>query len=203
MTLSGQISDSAIRDTLTAVFAGPDFTSVARETLFSRVIHWIGELLRELQRLTGGSRLLYYTVMIAAVLMVVGIIARTVYLAYAGGAFGGGRGRLLTGAARRGAADPWAIAQRLAADGDYTAAAHALYGAVLLNASREGLVRLHDAKTIGDYLREMRARASAKLLQTFREFTRGYEHVVYGVGQCDRARYERLYGLASQIVSDV
>ena len=203
MTPSGQISDSAIRDTLTAVFAGPDFTSVARETLFSRIIHWIGELLRELQRLTGGSRLLYYTVLVAAVLLVVGMIARTVYVAYAGGAFGGRRGGLFPGGARGEADDPWTIAQRLASEGDYTAAAHELYGAVLLSASRGGLVRLHDAKTIGDYLREMRTRASAGLLQAFREFTRGYEYVVYGVGQCDRARYERLYGLATQIVSDV
>lgn len=202
MTPTGQITDAAVRDTLAAVFAGPDFTTVARETLFSRIIHWIGELLLELQRLTGGSRLLYYTVLIAAVLMVVGIIARVVYVAYAGGAFGGGRSRLFPGAPGRGADDPWTTAQRLATEGDYTAAAHALYSAVLLTASRQGLVRLHDAKTIGDYLREMRARASARLLHTFREFTRGYEYVVYGVGECDRTRYERLYGLASQIVSD-
>ncbi|HUF30627.1 MAG TPA: DUF4129 domain-containing protein [Gemmatimonadaceae bacterium] len=202
MTPAGQISDAAIRDTLAAVFAGEEFTSVARETLFSRIIHWIGEILRELQRLTGESRLLYYTVLIAAVLLVVGIIARAVYVAYAGGALGGQRARLFSGAARGDADDPWSRAQRLAAEGDFTAAAHALYGAVLLNVSSAGLVRLHDAKTIGDYLREMRARASARLVQTFREFSRGYEHVVYGLGECDRARYERLYGLASQIVSD-
>jgi hypothetical protein len=47
----------------------------------------------------------------------------------------------------------------------------------------------------------MRARASASLVQAFREFARGYEYVVYGIGECDRDRYERLHGLADRILS--
>ena len=194
-----QVSDAAVRDTLTAVFASPEFTGVARETVLSRILYWIGEFIRDLARLTGGSRLLYYAVLITTIALVIAIVARVIYLARARGGFAAHGGRFAVSGSRT-ADDPWSVAQRLAAEGDYTGAAHALYGAILLTTSRSGLVRLHDAKTIGDYVREMRARASVTLLQPFREFARAYEHVVYGVGECDRPRYERLYGLASRIV---
>jgi hypothetical protein len=195
-----QVGDAAVRDTLDAVFAGPEFTSTATESVLSRILNWIGELLRELTRLTGGSRALYYTVLVLTIALIVAVVARALYVAYSQGAFSDRRRGLFVGAAGGPAEDPWAEAQRLAAAHDYTGAAHALYRSILLNASRAGLVRLHDAKTIGDYVREMRTRASATLLQTFREFARGYEFVVYGVGECDRTRYERLYGLAARIV---
>lgn len=202
MTQASQFSDAALRDTLSAVFAGPEFTVVARETILSRILNWIGQLLRELQQLTGGSRLLYYTVLVLTIALVVAVVVRVIYVAHARGALGERRRGLFAGAVPPGRDDPWVLAQRLAAEGDYTAAAHALYGAILQRAAREGLVRLHHAKTIGDYVREMRARASATLLATFREFARGYEFVVYGVGECDRTRYERLHGLAARLVGD-
>lgn len=194
-----QVSDAAIRDTLDAVFASEAFTSVARETIWTRLTHWVMEFFRDLARLTGGSKVLYYMVMIATIGLVVAIIARIIYVARVRGAFKRGPGGVF-GSSTASRADPWTVAQRLAAEGDYTGAAHALYSAILLNVSQSGLVRLHDAKTIGDYLREMRARASGGLLQLFREFARTYEYVVYGVGECDQPRYERLYGLATRIV---
>ena len=201
MTPLQEISDAVVRDTLTAVFASPEFTAVARETVLSRILYWIGEFFRELARLTGASRLLYYAVLFATIGLIVAVIARVIYVAKVRGAFTRGPGGRFAGAVARDSDDPWSMAQRLAAEGDYTGAAHALYGAILLDVSRSGLVRLHDAKTIGDYGREMRARASATLLQPFREFARAYEFVVYGVGECDRSRYERLHGLAQQLVN--
>lgn len=201
MTPLQQVSDAAVRDTLTAVFTSPEFTGIARETVLSRILYWIGNFFRELARLTGGSRLLYYAVLIATAGLIIAIIARAIYVAKARGAFARGRGGRLGGTSARDADDPWSMAQRLAAEGDYTGAAHALYGAILLSASQSGLVRLHQAKTIGDYVREMRSRASATLLQPFREFARAYEYIVYGVGECDRTRYERLHGLATRILS--
>jgi hypothetical protein len=200
LTQSSALGDAALRDTLAVVFAGPEFSNVASETVLSRVLNWIGELIRELMQLTGGSRLLYYGVLVLAIALVLAVVARVLYVAHARGAFVTGRRGLFAGAAALRQDDPRSLAQRLAAEGDYTAAAHALYAAILQSASREGLVRLHAAKTIGDYGREMRARASATLLTTFREFARGYEYVVYGVGECDRARYERLQGLATRLV---
>jgi hypothetical protein len=97
------------------------------------------------------------------------------------------------------AQDPWQEAQRLAASGDYTQAAHALYAAILQAAAGRGIVRLHHAKTIGDYLRELRARASGAIVSGFRDFTRVYEVVVYGTGECDRQRFERLAQLAAAV----
>jgi hypothetical protein len=195
-----QAGDAALRDTLDAVFSGPEFASAATESVLSRILNWVAELLRDLSRLTGGSRALYYTVLFLTIALVIAVVARALYVAYSQGAFSDRRRGIFAGTAGGLAEDPWAEAQRLAASGDYTGAAHALYRSILLNASRSGLVRLHDAKTIGDYVREMRTRASATLLQAFREFARGYEYVVYGVGECDRTRYERLHGLAVRIV---
>jgi hypothetical protein len=91
--------------------------------------------------------------------------------------------------------DPWTLAQSLAATGDYTAAAHALYAALLESAARGQQVRLHPSKTAGDYAREMRLRRS-QLFRGFRDFANHYEVVIYGDQMCDRDRYDRLFALA-------
>ena len=96
--------------------------------------------------------------------------------------------------------DPWADAQRLAALGDYTAAAHALYGALLNAAARGQQVRLHPSKTVGDYARELRGRRSL-LFPDFRNFAGNYEVVIYDDQRCDRERYERLFQLAVPMLS--
>lgn len=96
--------------------------------------------------------------------------------------------------------DPWVDAQRLAKEGRYTDAAHALYAALLEGVARREDLRLDPSKTVGDYLRELRRRPSA-LVPTFRDFARLYEVVVYGLGFCDRERYERLYVLASGMLA--
>jgi hypothetical protein len=94
--------------------------------------------------------------------------------------------------------DPWALAQRLAADGNYTDAAHALYQGLLLLLARYDHLRLHESKTVGDYARELRQRSSQRFAP-FRDFARTYEVVVYGLGTCDRDRYDRLERLAEAI----
>jgi len=91
--------------------------------------------------------------------------------------------------------DPWTLAQSLAGTGDYTAAAHALYAALLESAARGQQVRLHPSKTAGDYAREMRGRRS-QLFNGFRDFANHYEVVIYGDQMCDRDRYDRLFALA-------
>jgi hypothetical protein len=88
----------------------------------------------------------------------------------------------------------------LAAAGQYTDAAHALYAALLEGVARREQLRLHPSKTAGDYLRELRRRSS-QLVPTFRDFARLYEVVVYGLGSCDRDRYERLYVLATGMLT--
>lgn len=95
--------------------------------------------------------------------------------------------------------DPWHASQALASRGDFTEAAHALYAALLESAARREQVRLHPSKTVGDYARELRLRSSS-LLERFRAFAGVYEVVVYGLGQCDAARYQRLLELAGPVV---
>jgi hypothetical protein len=95
--------------------------------------------------------------------------------------------------------DAWMTAQELAAQGDFTGAAHALYIALLGNLARRDLLRIHPSKTIGDYLRELRRRPAAPL-QTVREFARAYEVVAYGLRSCDADRYARLHALAAQVI---
>lgn len=96
-------------------------------------------------------------------------------------------------------ADPWRAAQRLAAEGAFTDAAHALYQALLQGIERQGQLRVHPSKTAGDYVRELRA-ASSTRFDPFRTFARSYETVVYGFGTCDRERYEQLHVLASEML---
>ena len=97
------------------------------------------------------------------------------------------------------ARDPWATAQALAARGEFTAAAHSLYVALLESLAAREQVRLHPSKTIGDYLRELRARSST-VLPPVRDFARSYEMVAYGFRECDATRYERLHALAASVI---
>jgi hypothetical protein len=87
--------------------------------------------------------------------------------------------------------DPWSEAERLAASGDYTAAAHALYQAVLRRLSGSERIRLHSSKTSGDYWRELRRRGSPAA-PAFRVFGRRFDRVIFGVGECSRDEFEAM-----------
>jgi hypothetical protein len=196
-----QIGESAIRDTVAAVFRAPEFNRVHAPPLFVRIVWWILDRVRELRAVTAASPALYYALLGVTALVVAALVGRAIYLAYlvhTGEAALTGRRRAARGAA---GADPWLLAQQCAAAGDFTAAAHHLYAGVLQAVARRQLVRLHPSKTIGDYVRELRSRASTALLAPFREFARAYEAVIYGAGHCDRNRYERLRALAAAIVA--
>jgi hypothetical protein len=95
--------------------------------------------------------------------------------------------------------DAWTLAQELAAEGDFTGAAHALYLALLGALAKQDMLRLHPSKTIGDYLRELRKRPTAPT-QTVHEFARTYELVAYGLRPCDADRYARLHALAARVM---
>ena len=146
-----------------------------------------------------GSETAYWTTIVVLGVLIAAAIGRAAYLGYlhreqrAEGRVARGRGDA------RGGRDPWLLAQELAARGDYTEAAHALYRALLEALARRERVRLHPSKTVGDYVRDLRQRSSS-LFKSFRDFARSYETVVYGVGFCDRERYERLHALAAPIV---
>lgn len=191
------LSSAAIRDTVARVFAEPEFHRVAAQSLLARGLGWLAERVAELMHFARSAPLLGWG-LLALVAVFVAAVGLRIVTALAEGREGTGRlgPSFSSGAARE---DPWSAAQRLAAAGDYTSAAHALYAGILDAVARRGLVRLHHAKTIGDYLRELRQRTSGATAAAFRDFTRVYEVVVYGVGACDRQRFERLATLATAV----
>lgn len=194
------VSTTAARDALTAVFRQSTYNRSLQETVLSRllgwVFRWLGQLIhaaRTWGRTDVGRWTLFAALLAAIVALVVHSLTQRVGDA-AGSVWRGSRGRAAGGG------DPWALAQRLAAEGNYTDAAHALYQALLQALARRNSVRLDESKTVGDYGRELRGRAPQWAVP-YRAFARDYEVVVYGMRDCDRERYERLRQLASAITT--
>ena len=200
MLQSSPISDQAIRDTIAVLTRHAAYDRSLRQTAIQRFMAWLQELLSPLGRAINASRPLQEIALVLVILLVVAVVARAVVVAHAARI---ARAADRDGTRGRGAigrlSDPWLEAQRLAASGDYTAAAHSAYAAVLLALSRRARIRLHPSKTVGDYTRELR-RVQSPLGPRYREFARLYEVVIYGVGTCDRDRWERLQVLAADLV---
>jgi hypothetical protein len=105
------------------------------------------------------------------------------------------------GAAARGARagageDPWREADRLALEGRFEEAAHALYRGVITGVARAERLRLDPSKTSGDYARELRVRGSSSYV-AFRAFVRRFDVAVYGHGGCTAASLDELRRLAA------
>lgn len=200
--LAQQIPDHRVAAAVDTVFRDPEYR---RLTLGQALWHWFLVLLSRAfgyvaawyEHLRSSPGTFWFLVAIVGAL-VLAIVIRSVMLwrlhqsdmarGVIWGAMGGARGE-----------DPWAAAQTLAASGDYTSAAHALYAAMLESAARQHEIRLHPSKTVGDYVRELRTRSSS-LFGRFREFGRSYEVVIYGIGRCDAERYQQLHTLAMPVV---
>ena len=197
------VSESTIRHVVDSVFRAPEFNHFS---LWSKLWEWLGQLLRRIGAALEpffsalrGSPPLFWSVIVILAAMLVAVIARVVYLWYQRERGRAAGGRWASAPHPRAAGDPWLAAQELAAAGNFTDAAHYLYQALLQAAARQRQLRLHPSKTVGDYRRELRSRSSS-LFTRFRDFARSYETVIYGVGSCDRERYERLHALALPIV---
>ena len=160
---------------------------------------WVAGLFRGLSGTRSSNPALFWTIMVILIGVVVAVIARLAWVSYLRRTQGIEARPDLRGTPNISQGDPWLAAQQHAARGDFTAAAHSLYLALLNAIARRGLVRLHPSKTAGDYVRELRAR-SATVFTRFRDFARAYETVVYGTGVCDKERYEKLQRLALPIV---
>jgi len=201
--LLDRIPEETIRRTVESVFrsAAYDHTS-----LWARFWDWVGRMLDRFFAWLAPAFVslrrsppLFWAVLIGLALLTAAVIARWTYLARARTALRvSGAGWKQKGDSSLG--DAWSAAQQLAARGDYTAAAHALYAALLDAGARQDQLKLHPSKTAGDYVREARRRASP-IFPSFRDFARAYEIVIYGIGECDRERYERLLSIARPIVT--
>jgi hypothetical protein len=190
------LPDGTIRDTVAAVFRQRRYDRTIHDSILDRVFAWLGRLLSEEFRYVANSPVAKWTLFIVLIAIIIGIIMHLLLARVGDGGHAAQRSR---GAGRgERSADPWAEAQRLAADGNYTDAAHELYRALIQSVARREQLRIDPAKTTGDYVRDLRRRSSA-LVAPFRDFARTYEVVVYGLGVCDQPRYERLLSLASAI----
>jgi hypothetical protein len=194
-----QLPAATIRDTVAAVFRDPDFN---RFSLMDRILAWVWDVLQVILARMGQGRVpehLFWLVVIVIGLILLLFMTRAFFPQLLRRSRARRTGLLEQTGLSGQHGDAWAAARGYAARGDYTAAAHALYAALLDFIARRGDVELHEAKTIGDYLRELAQRSSGMRAQ-FREFARSYEVVIYGLGSCDRDRYERLFGLANRVV---
>jgi len=200
--LAQQIPDRRIAAAVDTVFHDPAYQ---RLTLGQAVWHWfeslllraLGSVFRWYSQLRA-SPVLFWTLLLVVAALVAAIVVRAVVM-WRWRHLDVARGAVWRGMRGAGRDDPWTAAETLAAAGDYTSAAHALYAAMLESAARQQQIRLHPSKTVGDYVRELRTHSSS-LFTRFREFGRSYEVVIYGIGTCDAARYHQLYALAVPVV---
>ena len=178
--LLDQIPERTIRHAVESVFGA---TGYARTSWLTHFWDWLGRMLMRFFSwlapafgVLKRSPSLFWAVLIAIVLLTAAVVARWLYLWRARNALraSGAAWDQLRGSSR---ADAWGSAQMLAARGDYTAAAHALYAALLDAGARQEQLKLHPSKTAGDYVREVR-RISSPIFPNLRDFARAYELVI-------------------------
>ena len=176
----------AIQDSVAAIVRQPAYQRSVRATLLDRLLDWLTALIRRF--FSGLSEIpnMRWIILGLAILVVLAIAAR-MWL----GSEGEERRRRARPGAVQGSGDPWAEADRVAASGDYTAAAHLLYRGITERLAAAERLRLHPSKTSGDYARELSARGSPAHAE-FRRFGRRYDHVLFGTGTCDAETYTAL-----------
>ncbi len=182
-----------IHDTVAAIVRQRAYAVPVRQTLLGRVFRFIGDELRQLIELVGGWENARIIVIAAVALLVVAIAGRIVV----------GRGLELrrqtagslqiVGSSRR---DYWVLAAEFEQRGDFVAASHALYLAVLDALGRAGALTFHASKTVGDYVRDLRQRRSPSL-GAFQEFGTRFERDVFGAEPPSALTYHRLTELAA------
>jgi hypothetical protein len=179
----------AIHDTVAAIVRQAAYRRDLRATLLDRILQWLSDLYERLIATLGGLPHGRAIATAAAVTIAMLVVARVAYAA---------RLRVPSTESREPgrrvvarATDPWREAEQLAAAGQFTEAAHALYRAALVMLASHGLIRVHEAKTSGDYARELR-RHGAPAHAAFRRFGARYDRIIYGTGICDAADYQAL-----------
>lgn len=184
---------TAVHDTIAAITRGLEYRRSIRQSLLDRAFLWIAQAL---ERLVNYIRHLPSSRTIGLIilgLIVAAIVARLVISSLARDEAGP---RVRRGRGVAADEDPFVAAERLAGDGRYEDAAHALYHGVLLSVARTDRVRLDPSKTSGDYARELRARGASSF-QPFRAFSRRFDVAVFGHGVCDAALIDDLRRLAT------
>jgi uncharacterized protein DUF4129 len=192
-----QLPASVIHDTVAAIARGIEYRRSLRQSFLDRFLLWLGEAISHLVgfvRQSPISRPLGYALL---GLIVLGVAARLVIAAQARDET---RGRLRQRTRASGSEDPFVVADRLANEGRFEEAAHALYHGVLRSLAATERLRLDPSKTSGDYARELRRRGSASH-QPFRAFARRFDVAVFGHGGCDARLIDDLRSLARPLTT--
>jgi hypothetical protein len=162
--------------------------------LLERVLDWLGDWIRRLLSAVPEVPNAKWVILGIAIVLLLAIAAR-----FALGVEAEERRRRVRSGSAFGGGDPLVEADRLAAAGDYTEAAHLLYRAVTERLAAAEQIRLHPSKTSGDYARELRMRGSS-VHNEFHQFGRRYDRVLFGIGTCDAAMYAGLREQATRII---
>jgi hypothetical protein len=191
-----------VRGIVDAVFRSAPYRDDTQPSLWDylwdRLLRWILDRLGDFKGLPLASKSVITWTVYAIVLVV---LVRLVYAAIQLSRQRWREARGIVSVAASG--DAWRAAEQAAATGDYTAAAHAVYAALIQSLATLGILRMHPSKTIGDYVREARASRArhagrspsvgspdgAALLT---QFARVYQVVIYRDGVCDAERYAQL-----------
>lgn len=200
---------AAVREALTQVFARPEFQErplpgllQALADLRAAVLSWIGDILRRAFGALGGLDPLPARVVIAVLLLVAVLAA--VYLLVRGfrpGSAGAPREREKAAVQAPSGPSEWAARARHAQEeGRFREAALALYRAVVLHLEVQGAVRFHQAKTPGDYRREVRATPEARPL--FDRFVRLLLPLAFGAEVPQAGMFDELRRAAARIGID-
>ena len=188
---------AAIHDTVAAIARQAAYRRSLGTTLFDRVLGWIADAYSRLVEALGTVPHGRVVATIAAATVALLVVARIAYASRLRGvsaiSFASRRGRSAT------SSDPWGEAEQLAAAGQFTEAAHALYRGTVAMLAAQGLVRRHDSKTSGDYARELRRRG-APAYASFRRFGARYDRIIYGTGVCDAPGYDALLADARAVL---
>jgi hypothetical protein len=182
----------AVHDSVVAVVRASEFRRSLQSSIGERLLLWLGEWIGRAVRFLRGTSSARTIALAVAALLVAVVVTRLVVGARLreGRAERGGR---LRGVGR--GEDPWRAAERLARDGRYEDAAHALYHAVLTSLAQSDRLRLDPSMTSGDYARELRHRGSQSY-RAFRAFARRFDVGVFGHGECDAGFIDELRRLA-------
>jgi hypothetical protein len=188
---------AAIHDTVAAIVRQPAYHRSLGTTLLDRVLGWIADAYSRLVEALGSVPHGRVVATIAAATVALLVAARIVYASRLRGistmSLASRRGRSAT------SSDSWREAEQLAAAGQFTEAAHALYRGTVSLLAAQGLVRRHDSKTSGDYARELRRRG-APAYAAFRRFGVRYDRIIYGTGMCDAPGYDALLADARAVL---
>ena len=93
------------------------------------------------------------------------------------------------------------IAQELADKGSFSEAISAMLSGLLRLLDSSGIIRYHESKTNGDYIREYPSNLASR--NEFRKFILVFEQIVYGRFCCDRQIYSQMNSLMECIHNGV